>query len=58
MKGLVKNLGLLLILIGVIILIVCAFTGNVNNNTLFMSSGALIVLGLIAYIIINKRITE
>ena len=32
MKGLLKNLGLLLILVGVIILIACSLTGEVNNN--------------------------
>ena len=32
MKGLLKNLGLILILIGVVILLACSFTGNVNNN--------------------------
>ena len=34
MKGLLKNLGLLLILVGVIILIACSLTGEVNNNAL------------------------
>ncbi len=36
MKGLLKNLGLILILIGVFyhLLIACSFTGNVNNNAI------------------------
>ena len=34
MKGLLKNLGLILILIGVVILLACSFTGNVNNLSL------------------------
>lgn len=58
MKGLLKNLGLILILIGVVILMVCAFTGNVNNNSLLFGSAAAIVIGLVTYIIINKYITD
>ena len=34
MKGLLKNLGLILILAGVVILLGCSFTGNVNNNAI------------------------
>ena len=30
MKGLLKNLGLILILVGAVILVACSFTGNVN----------------------------
>ena len=58
MKGLLKNLGLILILIGVVILLACSFTGNVNNNAVLGSSVFLVVLGLISYIIINKKIAE
>lgn len=58
MKGLLKNLGLILILAGVIILIVCSFTGNVNNNAILGTSVVLVILGLISYIVINKRITD
>ncbi len=58
MKGLLKNLGLILILIGVIILIVCSLTGNVNNNAILGTSAVLVVLGLISYIVINKRLTD
>ncbi len=58
MKSLLKNLGLLLIFLGVIILIACAFTGNVNNNTILFGSAGVIVLGLLIYIIINKRIAD
>ena len=35
MKGLLKNLGLILVLVGAVILVACSFTGNVNNNTHF-----------------------
>ena len=58
MKGLLKNLGLILILIGVVILLACSFTGNVNNNAVLGSSVFLVVLGLISYIIINKEIAD
>ena len=58
MKGLLKNLGLILILAGVVILLGCSFTGNVNNNAVLGSSVFLVVLGLISYIIINKKIAD
>ena len=58
MKGLLKNLGLILILIGVVILLACSFTGNVNNNAVLGSSVFLVILGLISYIIINKKIAD
>lgn len=58
MKGLLKSLGLILILVGVVILIACSVTGNVNNNTLLGVSAVLVVLGLISYIVINKRIAD
>ena len=32
MKGLLKNLGLILILVGVVILLACSFTGNVKDR--------------------------
>ena len=55
MKGLLKNLGLILILVGAVILVACSFTGNVNNNAILGTSAVLIVIGLISYILINKR---
>lgn len=58
MKVLLKNLGLLLILAGAVILLVCAYTGNVNNNSLFITAAALLVAGLVSYIVINKKITD
>ena len=58
MKGLLKNLGLILILVGIIILIVCSLTGDVNNNAILGCSIVLVVLGLISYIAINKRIAD
>ena len=58
MKGLLKNLGLILILVGIIILMVCSLTGDVNNNAILGGSIVLVVLGLISYIAINKRIAD
>lgn len=58
MKGLLKNLGLLIILVGAIILIACSFTGNVNNNTILGTSAALLVVGLVIYIVINKKLAD
>ena len=58
MKGLLKNLGLILILVGVVILLASSFTGNVNNNAILGTSVVLVVLGLISYIVINKKIAD
>ena len=58
MKGLLKNLGLILILVGGVILLACSFTGNVNNNAILGTSVVLVVLGLISYIVINKKIAD
>lgn len=58
MKGLLKNLGLILVVIGAVIQVACSFTGNVNNNTILGSSAVLVVVGLISYIVINKRIVD
>ncbi|MDD3039683.1 hypothetical protein [Bacteroides sp.] len=58
MKDLLKNLGLILILIGVVILLACSITGNVNNNAVLGTSVAFVVLGLISYIVINKKIVD
>ena len=58
MKGLLKNLGLILIVIAAIILVACAITGNVNNNAILGGSVLLMIVGLITYIAINKKITD
>jgi multisubunit Na+/H+ antiporter MnhG subunit len=56
MKSFLKNLGLLLILIGTVILVVCSYTGNVNSNSILLFATILVIAGLISYIVINKRI--
>lgn len=58
MKGLLKNLGLVLILAGVATQFICSLTGNVNNNVVLGTSALLVILGLISYIVINKRIAD
>ena len=58
MKNLLKNLGVILVVLGAIILIVCYFTGDVNNNVILGSAMTLIVVGLLSFIILNKRITD
>lgn len=55
MKELLKNLGLILVLPASVILLVCQFTGNVNNNVILGSCGALLVIGLVTYIVLNKQ---
>ena len=49
---------LILVVIGAVILVACSFTGNVNNNAILGSSAVLVVVGLISYIVINKRIVD
>jgi hypothetical protein len=56
MKSFLKILGLLLILIGTIILIVCSCTNSVNSNGILLFAITLVIGGLISYIVINKRI--
>lgn len=60
MKSLLKNLGLILMIIGAAILVGISFTGSaaINDNGILGGSAALIVIGLIVYIILNKRITD
>jgi hypothetical protein len=54
-KELLKNAGLLVILIGVIILGIVVFAGTQTNSLLGLSLG-LIIGGLIAHILINKMV--
>lgn len=53
LKELLKNTGLLIILIGVIILGIVVFTGSQTNTYLGLSLG-IIIAGLIAHIVIHK----
>jgi len=54
-KTLLKNAGLLIILIGVIILGIVVFAGTQTNASLAISL-ILIVLGLLAHIVISRMV--
>ena len=60
MNSLLKNLGLILMIIGAAILVGVFFTGSaaINDNGVLGGSAALIVIGLIVYIVLNKRIVD
>lgn len=60
MKGLLKNLGLIMVVLGAVILIAIFLTGSsaVNDNGVLGGSIFLIIAGIIVYIIMNKRITD
>lgn len=55
MKELLKNLGFILIFIGVALLTAFFFSQSLNNLWLGGAMG-LIIVGLIGYIIINQRV--
>jgi uncharacterized protein YjeT (DUF2065 family) len=55
MNTFLKNLGLILVALGAIILVVCFFTGNVNENGFLIAGLVSIIAGIIAYIVLNKR---
>ena len=54
MNSLLKNLGLIIFLIGVICL--CIYYFGTPSNGLLVASLALEIVGILTYIIINKRI--
>lgn len=60
MKSLLKNLGLILMLLGAVILVGIFMTGSaaINDNSVLGGSAALVVIGLIVYIVMNKRIAD
>ncbi len=55
MSELIKNLGVIVLLIGVVILVVPFLTGGMTNNILLSGLGV-IILGYLSHIFINKRI--
>ena len=55
LKALLKNAGLLIILIGVIILGIVVFSGAQTNTSLAISL-VLIIVGLIGHIVIGKMV--
>lgn len=60
MKNLMKNLGLLLIIIAAVALIGIFFSGSaaINDNAVLGGSVALMVVGLILHIVLNKKFAE
>ena len=54
MNELLKNLGVIVLLIGVIILAVPAINGGLSNTILLTGLG--VILGYIGHIVINKRL--
>jgi uncharacterized membrane protein HdeD (DUF308 family) len=55
MKELLKNLGILLVLVGVIILIIHNFSSQQENSYLWAALSCM-VIGLIGHVILNKHI--
>ncbi|MGL4333361.1 MAG: hypothetical protein ACRCZQ_08735 [Bacteroidales bacterium] len=57
MKELLKYLGVIIAIIGVAILAIPQFMGITTNATL-MTGLVVIILGIVSFILINKRIQE
>ena len=60
MKSLMKNLGLLLIIIAAVALIAIFFTGSaaINDNSVLGGLVATMIIGLILHIVLNKKFAE
>ena len=60
MKSLLKNLGLLLVIIAAVALIAIFFSGSaaINDNAVFGGSIATMIVGLILHIVLNKKFAE
>ena len=57
MKAFLKRFGLLFVLAGVVVLAYSEFQ-RLENNSLLIWSGGLIVVGLLLYIVLNSVIEE
>lgn len=57
MNELMKYLGVLIVIIGVAILAIPQFLGSTTNTTL-ATGLVVIIVGIISYILLNKRIQE
>ena len=55
MNELIKNLGVIVLLVGVVILAVQALTGGMTNAIL-LTGLVVIVIGYLSHIIINKHV--
>lgn len=60
MKSLLKNLGLLLVIIAAVVLIGIFFSGSaaINDNAVLGGSITLMIVGLILHIVLNKKFAE
>ena len=60
MKSLLKNLGLLLVIIAAVALIGIFFSGSaaINDNAVLGGSVAIMIVGLILHIVLNKKFAE
>ena len=60
MKSLLKNLGLLLVIIAAVALIAIFFTGSaaINDNSVLGGLVATMIIGLILHIVHNKKCAE
>lgn len=52
----IKGLGILVILIGVILLAVYHFNANYTSNGLLIAAGICVVLGAVGHVLLNKYI--
>jgi len=55
MSAIIKNLGVLILLIGVLILAVPALTGG-SSNAILASGLVVIIVGYLAHIFLNKKV--
>ena len=60
MKSLLKNLGLLLVIIAAVALIAIFFTGSaaINDNSVLGGLVATMIIGLILHIVLTKKFAE
>lgn len=57
MNNLLKNLGPILILVGVVILAIYFFA-ETNSNTYLASAGIIMIVGFLSHIVINKKVKD
>lgn len=55
MKQLLKYLGLVFVFIAVLLLIYEVKTG-INDNSFLVISGALVIIGLVVHVVMNKQL--
>lgn len=55
MKELFKNVGPILMLVGVVLLAIYYFTQS-NSNSYLISAGILMVIGFFTHILVNKKV--